>query len=168
MDIIFNCSKCDQELAVDAAAAGSEIICPTCKNQIVIPDAPASPEGAAPGQAQLASSPLNVMATSAAAKVEMHLKVPVREGPAEMLIGKPLKPLEVAAKESEKRIRVKTIRHTDCIEVGHDRFDEVVSNFLMKVGEDHIVSVNPITYTILDIGTQKLMTEFGVLIIYRG
>jgi DNA-directed RNA polymerase subunit RPC12/RpoP len=169
MDIVFNCPKCEQELAVDAAAAGSEIVCPTCRQQIVIPEPPATPEPAAvAGDAQLVPSPLNVMATSAAAKVEMHLKVPVHEGPGEVLIGKPLKPLEVAAKETDKRIRVKTIRHTDCIEVGHDRFDEVVSNFLVKVGEDHIISISPINYTFLDIGSQKLMTEFGVLIVYRG
>ena len=168
MDIVFNCPKCEQELAVDSAAAGSEIVCPTCRQQIVIPEPPAMPDAAGAGAPQLVASPLNVMATSAAAKVEMHLKVPVHEGPAEVLIGKPLKPLEVAAKETDKRIRVKTIRHTDCIEVGHDRFDEVVSNFLVKVGEDHLVSINPINYTFLDIGTQKLMTEYGVLIIYRG
>ena len=36
-----------------------------------------------------------------------------------MLIEKPPPPLEVAAKESDKKIRIKTIRHTDCIEVGH-------------------------------------------------
>lgn len=165
MDIVFNCSKCGQELAVDASAVGSEIPCPTCQNLIVIPEPAPVPGG---GAAQAVASPLNVMATSAAAKVEMHLKVPVHEGPAEVLITKPLKPLEVAAKETDKRIRVKTIRHTDCIEVGHDRFDEVVSAFLIKIGEDHLISINPINYTFLDIGTQKLMTEYGVLIIYRG
>jgi hypothetical protein len=73
-----------------------------------------------------------------------------------------------AAKDSEKRIRVKTIKHTDCIEVGHDKFDEVVSNFLGKIGEANLVSLTPLTYTFLDIGSQKLLTEFGVLIIYRG
>jgi hypothetical protein len=168
MDIVFNCPKCEQELAVDSAAAGSEIVCPTCRQQIIIPEPTGAPEAAAEGAAQMVPSALNVMATSAAAKVEMHLKVPDRDGPSESLIGKPLKPLEVAAKETDKRIRVKTIRHTDCIEVGHDRFDEFVSNFLVKVGEDHIVSISPINYTFLDIGTQRLMTEYGVLVIYRG
>ena len=106
-------------------------------------------------------------ATSAAAKIEMHLKVPSHKA-TEMLIAKPLTPLEVAAKESDRRMRVKTIKHTDCIEVGHDRFDEIVSNFLGKVGEANIISITPLTYTFLDIGTQKLLTEFGVLIVYKG
>jgi len=52
--------------------------------------------------------------------------------------------------------------------VGHDRFDEVVSNFLVKVGQDHIITISPINYTNLDIGSQKLMTEYGVLIVYKG
>ncbi|MGH7969444.1 MAG: hypothetical protein ACREIC_12025, partial [Limisphaerales bacterium] len=72
------------------------------------------------------------------------------------------------AKDTDKKLRVKTIRHTDCIEVGHDRFDEIVSSFLSKTGESNIVSLTPITYTFLDIGTQKLLTEFGLIIVYRG
>ena len=112
--------------------------------------------------------PVNPIASSAAAKVEMHLKVPMHDSPSESLIAKPLKPLEVTAKETDRHIRIKTIRHTDCIEVGHDRFDEIVTEFLTKVGEGNIISINSINYTFLDIGTQKLMTEYGVLVVYRG
>ena len=168
MDVIFNCPKCDQELAVDSSGAGSQIDCPSCGESIVIP----SPE---PSRRPVNNdviprhdaNPVNPIASSAAAKVEMHLKVPVHKTPAESLIAKPLVPLE-AAKDADKKIRIKTIKHTDCIEVGHDRFDEVVSNYLVKVGEPNIISINTITYTNLDIGTQKIMTEFGVMIVYRG
>jgi predicted RNA-binding Zn-ribbon protein involved in translation (DUF1610 family) len=168
MDVIFNCPKCDQELAVDSSGAGSQIDCPSCGESIVIP----SPE---PSRRQVNNeaaprhdgNPVNPIASSAAAKVEMHLKVPVHKTPAESLIAKPLVPLE-AAKDADKKIRIKTIKHTDCIEVGHDRFDEVVSNYLVKVGETNIISINTITYTNLDIGTQKIMTEFGVMIVYKG
>jgi hypothetical protein len=65
-------------------------------------------------------------------------------------------------------MRVKTIRHTDCIEVGHDKFDEVLSNFLAKVGESNVISVNSMTYTHIDIGSQKLLTDYAVLVVYRG
>ncbi len=166
MDIIFNCPKCEQELAVDNSGAGSEINCPACGEKIVIPQAPSTPQGGPPlpGAAQV----VNPIAASAAAKVEMHLKVPVRDKPTESLIGKPLVPLEVTAKETDKKIRIRSIRHTDCVEVGHDRFDEVVSTFLAKAGESNIISINTFNYTILDIGTQKLMTEYGVLIVYKG
>ncbi len=108
------------------------------------------------------------MTTSAAAKVEKHLKVPVRTEPTEQLIAKALPPLEVAAKESDRRLRVKCIRHIDCVEVGHDRFDETVNNFLTKVGDQNFVSISTLTYTIIDISSQKLLTDFGVMIVFRG
>jgi DNA-directed RNA polymerase subunit RPC12/RpoP len=175
MDIIFNCPECEQELEVDGSGAGTEIDCPSCGEKILIPQ-PGS-EGTrmitvsdGGGDIPLASgaNPINPIASSAAAKVEMHLKVPVHDKPAESLIAKPLAPLEVAAKDSDKKIRIRTIRHTDCIEVGRDRFDEIVSQFLGRVGEANIVSINSINYTFLDIGTQKLMTEYGVLVVYKG
>ena len=172
MDVIFNCPHCEQELAVDSSGAGSEIECPSCHENIIIPEPPlpvprADGPGSDGGGVKTEVHPINPIASSAAAKVEMHLRVPSHKT-TEMLIAKPLAPLEVAAKESDKKIRVKTIKHTDCIEVGHDKFDEVVTNFLVKVGEANIVSITTITYTHLDIGSQKLMTDFGVMIVYRG
>jgi DNA-directed RNA polymerase subunit RPC12/RpoP len=170
MDVIFNCPKCEQELAVDSSGAGSEIDCPSCGERITIPEPPPGsglptlpPEQTG---ARVVPNP-SAISSSAAAKVEMHLRVPSNKAP-EVLIAKPLAPLEVAAKESDRKMRVKTIKHTDCIEVGHDRFDEVVTNFLLKVGEPNIISINTLSYTHLDIGSQKLMTDFGVMIVYRG
>jgi DNA-directed RNA polymerase subunit RPC12/RpoP len=172
MDVVFNCPKCEQELAVDSTGAGTEINCPSCGESIVIPtpelvvSRPGLDPG--PGAPRVEVHPVNPIASSAAAKVEMHLRVPVHTTPAASLIVKPLAPLDVAAKESDKKVRVKTIKHTDCIEVGHDKFDEVVSNFLIKIGESNMISITTLTYTHLDIGTQKLMTDFGVMIVYRG
>jgi DNA-directed RNA polymerase subunit RPC12/RpoP len=171
MDVIFNCPKCEQELAVDSSGAGTEIECPSCGESIVIPE-PQSvvPRGGIPTEAPTArveAHPVNPISSSAAARVEMHLRVRSDKA-TESLIAKPLAPLEVAAKDTDKKIRVKTIRHTDCIEVGHDKFDEVVSNFLIRIGEANLISITPLTYTHLDIGSQKLMTEFGVLILYKG
>ena len=111
---------------------------------------------------------VNAIAASAAAKVEKHLKVPVRDKPSEKLIAKASVPLEVAAKESDRQMRVKCIRHVDCVEVGHDKFDEVVSNFLAKIGDQYVVSITAINYSVLDIGSQKLMTDYGVMIVYKG
>jgi len=168
MDIIFNCPKCEQELAVDSAGAGSEITCPSCGEKIVIPQAPAPAGYAGPPGAHDLAHPINPIASSAAAKVEMHLKVPVRNRPSEALIEKPKAPLEFAARDSDKKMRTHTIRHTDCIEVGHDKFDEVISNFLAKVGEANIISLQPLIYTHYDIGTQKLLTDYAVMVVYRG
>lgn len=173
MDVIFNCPKCEQELAVDSSGVGSEIDCPSCGESIVIPEPSGVPRTGAgiptlpPEAVRLSANPANPITSSAAAKVEMHLRVPSNKAP-EVLIAKALAPLEVAAKESDRKMRVKTIKHTDCVEVGHDKFDEVISNFLLKVGEANIISINTLSYTHLDIGTQKLLTDFGVMIVYRG
>src|SRR5947209_14487844 len=126
MDLIFNCPKCDQELAVDSMGSGTEINCPACGSLIVIPE-PESPLSRLSGDNDAAVArreglPTNPIASSAAAKIEMHLKVPVHKT-TESLIEKPLPPLDAAAtKDPDKKIRTKTIRHTDCIEVGHDKF----------------------------------------------
>jgi len=172
MDVVFNCPKCEQELAVDSAGAGTEINCPSCGEPLVIPEPELTPNrpglDSTAGAPRVEVHPVNPIASSAAAKVEMHLRVPVHKTPAESLIEKPLQPLEVAAKETDKKVRIKTIKHTDCIEVGHDKFDDVVTNFLDKVGEANMISLTTIVYTHLDIGTQKLLQDFGVLIVYRG
>lgn len=165
MDLVFNCPKCQQELEVDASGAGEEIACPSCGSRIQIPK-PDSPAGG--GDAKLTPQPINAMAASAAAKTVKHLKVPVRDKPSEHLIAKAPVPLEVAAKESDRQLRVKCIRHIDCVEVGHDRFDEVVTSFLGKLGEQNLVSITTINYSHLDISSQKLLTDYGVLIVYKG
>ena len=77
-------------------------------------------------------------------------------------------PLEVAVKGAAKKIRIHTIRHSTCIESGHDRFDEKTSEFLNEVGETNLIGVHTVNYTFLDIGTQKILTDFGLLIVYRG
>jgi uncharacterized protein YbaR (Trm112 family) len=169
MDLIFNCPKCGQELEVDASGAGQEITCPSCSATIRIPDSPGVPARVVDGsEANTGPQPINAIAASAAAKVEMHLKVPVHAKPQEKLIAKPLAPLEVAARESDRQMRVKCIRHVDCVEVGHDKFDEVVSCFLAKIGEHNIVSITTISYSHVDIGSQKLLEDYGVMIVFKA
>ena len=164
MDIVFNCPNCDQELAVDSAGAGTNIECPSCHETITIPGSPAQ---AAPAELtpSLAASPIS---TSAAAKIEMHLKVPVRDKPGERLIVKTKPPLEAVVRGAGKQLRTHTIKHGACIEAGHDKFDEVVTKFLNEVGEPNIVGIHTISYSFLDIGTQKLLNDYGLLVVYRG
>ena len=157
MDLMFVCPNCKQELEADTSLAGTQIQCPACAHRITIPE----PD---PTTVKV----MNPIASSAAAREEKHFSVPVHDEPTEVLIQKPPPPLEVAAKETEKRLRVKTIRRTDCMELGHDNFDKVVSEFLAKIGQENIISINTFAYTHLDIGSQKLLTDFGILIVYRG
>lgn len=161
MEIIFNCATCDQEFSIDESSAGSEFECPNCGARVIVPAATPSTVTATPSAPQSAVSAIKA---SAAAKEEHHFRVPVHQ--AEVTIEKPRPPLEVAAKEGVK-IKVKTIRHSECVEVGHDKFDEIVTNFLNKIGETNLVSITPLTYQHIDIGSQKAITDYGVLVIYK-
>jgi DNA-directed RNA polymerase subunit RPC12/RpoP len=169
MDIIFDCPNCEQELAVDQSGAGSEIECPSCGTKITIPGDPAKPPppGGSSGDLPTQTVPSSIN-SSAAAKVEMHLKVPVRDKPGESLITKPKPPLEVVVKGAGKKMRIHTIRHASCIESGHDKFDEKVTQFLCEIGETNIISTHIVNYEHFDVGVQKVMTDYGILVIYRG
>jgi len=157
MDIVFKCPACQQQLEVEADASGHQIPCPACGRSITIPAADAS------------NMKVGIAAhSSAAAKEEKHFSVPVSERPVEALIKKSLPTLDAATKDGPKRLRVRTIRHIDCKEVGHDNFDVAVTDFLNKVGEESIVSITTVNYTYVEMGTQKLLTDFGVLIVYKG
>jgi DNA-directed RNA polymerase subunit RPC12/RpoP len=156
MDVTFHCHSCHQELEADASLSGTSIQCPACSAHITIP---------APDLTNV--KVLNAMSTSAAAKEEKHFVVPVRDGPTEVLIKKP-KEVEVTPRDGKPHIRVKTIRRIDCVEVGHDRFDEIVTHYLDKVGQENVISVNSVTYTHIDIGSQKILTDFGIIIVHRA
>ncbi len=158
MDISFHCPHCHQDLAADAGAAGSTIECPTCRAPIIVPEVD-------PTTVHV----VNPIATSAAARIERHFSVPIREGGTETLIESPRRGgAEPVAEGGPTKLRVRIFRHTDCVEVGHDRYEELVGCFLNKVGEANIVSVTPLSYTYVDIGTQKVLTDYAIQIIYRG
>ena len=40
--------------------------------------------------------------------------------------------------------------------------------FLHEVGETNIVSTQVVTYEQFDVGIQKIMTDYGLLVIYSG
>lgn len=169
MDIVFNCPNCDQQLAVDHSGAGTQIECPACGDTITIPSSDKVTTGNLPTVPPLPPPTASSINTSAAAKVPLHLKVPVHDKPAEsLIIGKPKPPLGAAPAGTGKRVRIRTIRRAACIENGHDRFDEKVSDFLHEVGEANIISTHVIAYEQFDVGIQKIMTDYGMLVVYRG
>lgn len=159
MDIVFNCPHCGLSLEVDQDAAGQQFDCPTCQKMVTVPAAAAVP---------IKTTWVPNAGPAPSPREEKRMAVPVSQKPIESLIQKPNKSLELAAKESKPGLRVKTLRHSDCKEVGKDKFDESVSDFLNNIGDQNIVSINPINYSYLDIVSQKILTDFGVMVIYRG
>jgi len=140
MDLTFHCPHCKQELAVDASATGQTIQCPTCNAEITVP------------QADITNIHVNPIASSAA----------------EILIATTKEAEEPVAADGPKKMKLRVIRHTDCIELGRDRYEEMVGNFLNRVGEENIISITPVNYTHIDIATQKILTDYAVQVIYRG
>jgi hypothetical protein len=39
---------------------------------------------------------------------------------------------------------------------------------LQEVTEANLISIHTISYEMFDVGVQKIMTDYGVLIVYRG
>jgi hypothetical protein len=160
MDISFKCPNCDQELEVDASGMGTTIECPSCSNSITVPNADVSPAIQIAVRAPEPPEP---------PKEEKHFTVPVHERvPEQALIKKPNRPLDVVAKEGDKTMRIKTFKRTECVEVGKDHFDEVVSAFLERVGQLNIVSISPITYTYQELGSRQILGDYGVMIVFKG
>lgn len=169
MEIIFDCPHCGQELSVDSTGAGAEIQCPTCNETITIPEGSTkSAPSAGPVEEVVAQLAPSAIASSAAAKVQLHLKVPMHSTPAESLIKKASVPLEAVAKGLDKQIRVRTMRHDKCVEAGHDKFDEMVTKVLQEIGEPNLIGVHVINFEHFDVQTQKVMNDYGLVIIFRG
>ncbi|MFM7216030.1 MAG: hypothetical protein ACKO3H_14245 [Verrucomicrobiota bacterium] len=157
MDIVFKCPGCHQELEVDSSAAGETIPCPSCARTLSIP------------QPDPANLKIGIAShASAAARQEKHFAVPVSEKPVQPLIQKALPPLQAAAKEGKRHLRTRTIRHIDCREVGQDKFDQTVSEVLGEIGDDNVVGLHPISYTYVEMGSQKILSDYGVIIVYKG
>lgn len=163
MDIIFKCPHCGQELEVDSGGAGSTLECPACSNTITVPASES--EEAAPAPPPPPAAPAQ---TVEAFHQAAHFSVPSHSAPAAALIQKPSRPLEVAAKEGDKKMRIRTFKRADCLEVGKDKFDEKVSEFLDRVGQSNIISINTINYSTIDMASHTTLQDYGVAIVYKG
>ena len=129
------------------------------------------PTGSIPwqGTPPAPAAPAAPAAPPAPPKVDKHFSVPVHEHATETLIKKSTaRPLDVVANDGDKTMRIRTIRRTDCQEVNKDRFDETVSAFLEKVGQANIVSINAVNYSYMELSTRHILTDYGVMVIFKG
>jgi ribosomal protein S27E len=137
MDFTFSCPFCNQELSIDDSASGQEIPCPSCNETLIVP---------APGHAR------------GTLTVQHHAGASAK-------IQKANVPLEVAAK-GQKKIHLKSFRRAEWNKDGKDRFDEVVTAFLQKIGKDSIYSIQPIQYSFTPPESTHSHIDYGVVIYF--
>lgn len=65
-------------------------------------------------------------------------------------------------------VRVKSFKRTEFIEIGRDRFDDGVSEALTQIGAENIINVLPLTYEHIDIATEKVVADYGVIVVYKA
>jgi len=153
-DFTFNCPFCQLELSIDESGIGQEIECPGCKEVLIIP----APSGQTTVEAEEERAPF----------------IPQGNLPEAKIIKNAAKSLNIAAKTVEQH-RVKTFRHHEHVRDGKDSFDETVSAFIGKLGDDKVIGLEVFQYTSLTVqkdGEGKETTvptsEFGVLVHYKA
>jgi DNA-directed RNA polymerase subunit RPC12/RpoP len=166
MDVVFKCHKCEQELEINQEAVGSTIDCPSCSTQLTIPAA--DQEGVRLVEDEAQAPDAAPPAEETAEGDGPHFSVRTDYTGSEKLVKKKGAVVdELKSSPGGPKLRLKTIRRADCVEVGKDLFDEIVTKFLGKLENDAIISVSPVSYMTLDIATQKLMNDYGVMIVYK-
>ncbi|MBI3875643.1 MAG: hypothetical protein HY300_06720 [Verrucomicrobia bacterium] len=148
MDFSFNCPFCNQALTIDESGVGAELACPKCGEVLIIP-APDHPGGPVTEGDQ----PTHTISLPTSSRVEAQIM-------------KPSKPLDVAAK-SLKKIRLKTFRHHELVKDGKDTFDDAVSDFLAKTGEDNIVGVHTVHYSHTPKDATAPVSDYGITVVYK-
>lgn len=189
MDTSFNCPKCNLHITADECVVGEEIDCPECGEHFRVPPppkprpvpvvvksaapaapAPAAPPHPAPEAAKAAAPGGAAEPPKPEAKPAAHapehkpLSVPHRSGPQESLVKKAA---HTEHKDEPPKIRVKTIKRGSCVEVGHDLFDDKVTDFLNKIGRENIIHMSAIGYGAMD-STGHMLPDYGIMIVYNG
>jgi hypothetical protein len=54
------------------------------------------------------------------------------------------------------------------VDSSKDKFDQVVSDLLQKIGEKHLIALYPVSYSHVDPVSQKLVEDYGVMVYFRG
>jgi len=159
-DLNFDCPHCGQNLTTDETQAGEQIECPTCTKPFEIPK---------PGEQNAQVLESSQSSPEDESPEEKKYSVPVHEGKPEVLVKskKNSKTIEEETIEGDGRICAKTIKRGDCIELGQDKFDETLNEFLAKLKREQIISVHPVNYAHYDPATQKYLDDYGAMVIYE-
>ncbi|NBV24062.1 MAG: hypothetical protein EBS05_19350 [Proteobacteria bacterium] len=170
MDTSFSCPKCSLHITADESVVGEEVDCPDCGHKIRVPPPKKNRPGGSGGKSPAAST-RNVSGamrsgTKSASQAMGHkgLVVPQHQGPPESLLKKAG---TVMHEDGPPKIRVRCIKRSACVDVDHDRFDEIVTDFLNRVGQANIINLSPISYGVIDLSGQ-MVPDYGIMIIYKG
>ncbi len=166
MDLVFACPNCRQELEADATGAGTEIECPQCGYGITIPDP--TPQNIRATPVGAVHAPAGGGVSSTAQSKERKLTLPVSDKKVKIDISRPAPSLEMEAKAVGKKPHVKCFKHADYAAKGTPAFEKAVSDFLQSLGENCLMSVHPVQYSYVDAATKQALTDFGVVICYKG
>ncbi len=175
----IDCPECGEKFRVPPKPKPVPVIvksAATLAHPVATPVAHAAPAHPAPSHAAPApAAPAHPAPEAAPAKPEAKpaahapehkpLSVPQRSGPQESLVKKVVHPED--HKTEEKKVRVKTIKRGSCVEVGHDLFDEKVTDFLNKVGRENIIHMSTVGYGAMD-STGHMLPDYGILVVYFG
>ena len=166
MDMSFSCPKCGLHITADESVVGELIDCPDCGHGIRVPPPKKSKTNPAAKSTRSVAG-VTGKSTKSASQALGHkpLTVPHHHGPQESLLKHSHGP--AAAKDEGPKIRVRCIKRSACEEVGHDHFDEVVTDFLNKVGQANIIHLSAISYGVMD-PTGHMLPDYGIMIIYKG
>ncbi len=69
--------------------------------------------------------------------------------------------------ETQKKIKLITLKHTQFLEMGKDLFDQRVSEFLDEIGEENLIDTHAISYEHVDMTTREIIVDYGLIVIYR-
>ncbi len=143
---------------------GTQVGCPSCGEVITVPELAAATEAAA---AQVEQAPAAPAPAPAPGRRDRPVSMPLRSVVAR--IEKPNAPLDIAAaRASAKKLKFKTYRHADYVKDGQDRFDEVLTQLVEFAGQEGIVAMHPIHYTLPGKDGGPPMTDYGVIVVYKG
>ena len=141
---------------------GTQVGCPSCGEVITVPQPATAPAPAAAEAEEAAPA-----AAPALLRRDRQVLMPTR--PVVARIEKPNAPLNItAARESAKKLKFKTYRHADYVKDGQDRFDEVLTQLVEFAGQEGIVAMHPIHYTLPGKDGGPPATDYGVIVVYKG
>ena len=164
MNVVINCPHCDQEMIIDEAGVGETVDCPACSKEFVIPEG--RPEDEVKKERDKPADKQKEEPKKEEPKKDSKPPLPSKEELAALLPGAQRSKNDAALNADAPGIKVKTIQHHLCIDMGKDLFDGQVAKLLATIPREDIISVNPLSYSYKDSGGD-IIADFGVMVIYQ-